>query len=766
MATKSKNNKAIIFAGILILICAAIMTGVASDLYYEIYYEYQAARSAEQKTQEGEEGAAESTWPSYDGGAEENLRSFAQFMYAGSYVMYWQLQEKLQQRTVLPSEVFFSDKIREQAKTDEDLETQLADFDVEFQNWYDGFSSLIEQYQIEYRIVDQESGEAETNSLENLEQYESAAENAPFFLKMTFDEEGSVSIDEMQNQDGIVLSAGDIRRMTKARILNWVGNTELSPTLLQTPKRVTVYIYSENQDCYYTGVQWQPEEQAFETAYGDRGSGYRESYIIPLFMLALAAFLIPPFKRLRRESRLIGKIPFEAALAGAVLVITAYGGIISFAVKIVQSDDSWYAMYLLVCLCFHFVAYSVWFVAVMALLQVLDVGVVPYLKERSLLYQNGDRILAWLKSKIKKLVKELQTVDLTDSSDRWLLMIVLVNFVILAVLCSLWVGGILWIFLYSAVLFLILRRYLNRIKENYRVLLEEVKEMGEGNLNASADGDLGIFSAAGEELEKVKEGFSAAVEEELKSRNMKTELITNVSHDLKTPLTAIITYVNLLKEEGTTEEERKSYIEILDRKSLRLKKLIEDLFEISKAASGNIQTRRQQVDLAEMVKQAVLEQEDRLAEAKVDCRVSVPENRVLIFLDGEKTYRILENLIVNVSKYALAGTRAWITLRETVDDVEIEVKNTSAQELAEDCSYLTERFVRGDSSRNTEGSGLGLAIVKSFTELQGGSFRIETDGDLFKTIVRLKKETEGWQEKGTEAETGAIVCKGEGKQFG
>ena len=511
---------------------------------------------------------------------------------------------------MLPSEVFFSDKIREQAKTDEDLETQLADFDVEFQSWYNGFSSLVEQYQIEYRIVDQESSEAETNSLENLEQYESAAENVPFFLKMTFDEEGSVSIDEMQNQDGIILSAGDIRRMTKARILNWIGNTELSPTLLQTPKQVTVYIYSENQDCYYTGVQWQPEEQAFETAYGDRGSWYLESYIIPLFLLALAAFLIPPFKRLRRESRLIGKIPFEAALAGAILVITAYGGIISFAVRTVQSDDSWYAMYLLVCLCFHFVAYSVWFAAVMALLQVLDVGVVPYLKERSLLYQNGDRILAWLKSKIKKLVKELQTVDLTDSSDRWLLLVILVNFVILAVLCSLWVGGIFWIFLYSAVLFLILRRYLNRIKENYRVLLEEVKEMGEGNLNASADGDLGIFSAVGEELEKVKEGFSAAVEEELKSRNMKTELITNVSHDLKTPLTAIITYVNLLKEEGTTEEERKSYIEILDRKSLRLKKLIEDLFEISKAASGNIQIRRQQIDLAEMVKQAVLEQEE------------------------------------------------------------------------------------------------------------------------------------------------------------
>ena len=143
MAIKSKNNKAVIFAGILILICAAIMTGVASDLYYEIYHEYQTAQSANRKMQETEADAEESTWPSYDGEAEENLRSFAQFMYAGSYVMYWQLQEKLQQSTMAPSEVFFSEKIREQAKQDEDLETELTDFDAEFQDWYDGFASLI-----------------------------------------------------------------------------------------------------------------------------------------------------------------------------------------------------------------------------------------------------------------------------------------------------------------------------------------------------------------------------------------------------------------------------------------------------------------------------------------------------------------------------------------------------------------------------------------------------------------------------------------------
>lgn len=256
---------------------------------------------------------------------------------------------------------------------------------------------------------------------------------------------------------------------------------------------------------------------------------------------------------------------------------------------------------------------------------------------------------------------------------------------------------------------------------------------------------------------------------------MKTELITNVSHDLKTPLTAIITYVNLLKDENITEEERRSYIDILDRKSLRLKKLIEDLFEVSKAASGNVELKKSPVDLSEMVRQAVAEQQDRLEAAGIDCRVRTPGSgwstsvpaafantdnnstdaairssassepggnttnpeRVLLELDSEKTYRVLENLLVNVAKYALAGTRAWVQLEVISDEAVITIKNTSAQELDFDVDTLTERFVRGDKSRNTEGSGLGLAIVKNFVELQGGQFEIVTDGDLFKAIVRF-----------------------------
>ena len=204
-----------------------------------------------------------------------------------------------------------------------------------------------------------------------------------------------------------------------------------------------------------------------------------------------------------------------------------------------------------------------------------------------------------------------------------------------------------------------------------------------------------------------------------------------------------IRLLGLLKWAGLlplTEEERKKYIDILDRKSIRLKQLIEDLFEISKANSGNIKVEKKLLNLTELVRQAAFELEDRLKEAQIDCRLSVPEEEIKLELDGEKTYRCLENLLINVSKYALPGTRAYLNLYDRGDQVEIILKNISRDELTMDVEELTERFMRGDKSRNTEGSGLGLAIVKSFVELQGGSFHIEADGDLFKAKMSFPKE--------------------------
>ncbi len=217
---------------------------------------------------------------------------------------------------------------------------------------------------------------------------------------------------------------------------------------------------------------------------------------------------------------------------------------------------------------------------------------------------------------------------------------------------------------------------------------------------------------------------------------MKSELITNVSHDLKTPLTSIITYVDLLKN-CEDEQEKLQYIETIDRNSHRLKTLIEDLFEVSKATSGNISLNLVDVDLVSLVRQVYLECEEKLQEKQLETRIQASQEKILLKLDSAKAFRIFENLMLNISKYAMSSTRVFVNIEQTDSMAKVTFKNISAQEISFDPEEITERFVQGDKSRNAQGSGLGLAIVKSFTELHHGSFHVETDGDLFKAIVQL-----------------------------
>ena len=283
----------------------------------------------------------------------------------------------------------------------------------------------------------------------------------------------------------------------------------------------------------------------------------------------------------------------------------------------------------------------------------------------------------------------------------------------------------------------ILKKYFNEIKKNYHRLLEATNEIADGNLDVEIDENLGVFEPFKEEIEKIQTGFKKAVDEEVKSQRMKTELVTNVSHDLKTPLTAIITYVNLLKIEQDSERQ-KEYIDVLDRKSLRLKALIEDLFEISKASSRSVNLNIIDMDIVNLFKQVKFEMEEKIAEANLDFRLDIPEEKVIVALDGQKTYRIFENLIGNAVKYAMPHTRVYVKIAAEEGEAVFWMKNVSATELTFNPEEITERFVRGDSARNTEGSGLGLAIVKSFVEIQKGKFWIETEADLFKAEIRWK----------------------------
>ena len=267
-----------------------------------------------------------------------------------------------------------------------------------------------------------------------------------------------------------------------------------------------------------------------------------------------------------------------------------------------------------------------------------------------------------------------------------------------------------------------------------------VETMANGDFDARVDttGLYGEFRRYGEHLNAISDGMSIAIEQHTKSERMKTELITNVSHDIKTPLTSILNYVDLLQH-TQNETERAQYLEVLHRQATRLKKLTEDLVEASKAATGNIQTELVPTDVSESLNQAVGEYTERLEAAELTLVARFPDYRLSILADGRLLWRVLDNLLGNICKYAMPGTRVYLTVEEREKTVSIQLKNISRQQLNISPDELMERFVRGDSARSTEGSGLGLNIAKSLTELQHGRFRLELDGDLFKVDVELPK---------------------------
>ncbi len=240
-----------------------------------------------------------------------------------------------------------------------------------------------------------------------------------------------------------------------------------------------------------------------------------------------------------------------------------------------------------------------------------------------------------------------------------------------------------------------------------------------------------------EDLNNISAGLSAAVDEKMKSERFKAELITNVSHDLKTPLTSIINYVDLLKTTAQTDPKAAEYIEVLDRKSQRLKKLTEDLVEASKASTGVLSVNREKIGMGQLIDQAMGEWEEKLTGRKLTLVTSLPEGETWVYADGRHLWRVIDNLLSNCAKYAMEGTRVYLDLERGKGQVALSVKNISREPLNVPAERLMERFVRGEESRSTEGSGLGLSIARSLTELQGGTFELAVDGDLFKSIVTL-----------------------------
>lgn len=276
--------------------------------------------------------------------------------------------------------------------------------------------------------------------------------------------------------------------------------------------------------------------------------------------------------------------------------------------------------------------------------------------------------------------------------------------------------------------------YLNKI-------LNGTEEISSGNLNYSIEEKgKGHMSQLAHNINNMRSSFKNSLESEMKSERFKSELITNVSHDLRTPLTSIINYINLLKKEDLSKEEIDGYISVVDRKAQRLKVLIDDLFEASKMASGAVELDIEKVDIVSLLNQAVGELDEKIKNSSLTFRVNTSKPHIYLELDGKKTWRVFENLIGNILKYSQPNTRVYIDMLEEDSCVKITMKNISSYELNFDTEEIFERFKRGDKSRNTEGSGLGLAIAKSIVELHHGKLSIEIDGDLFKVIVELPKQ--------------------------
>jgi len=312
-------------------------------------------------------------------------------------------------------------------------------------------------------------------------------------------------------------------------------------------------------------------------------------------------------------------------------------------------------------------------------------------------------------------------------------------FVFMVILLIQW--DLIGVLLLVAMCVLIFKYTFTRLTKLIKIK-ETVKQLYEGNtqIRLQEEEYEGILKELCIYINDIAGGFTNAIEKSLKSERMKTELITNVSHDIKTPLTSIINYVDLLKKEEMPNEKAKEYLEILDKKSQRLKRLTEDLVEASKASSGNIKLTMERLDVKELVKQISGEFEDKLKEKKLELIVSMPEEETIIIADSRYLYRVMENMYSNIVKYALPDSRVYVDIMRKEKTIEIQLKNISKNKLNISADELMERFVRGESSRNTEGSGLGLSIAQSLTELQKGKFNIYLDGDLFKVTISFEKK--------------------------
>ncbi len=666
-----------------------------------------------------------------------------------NYSLYYKMYEQNGDKKLSPTDVILERNFqKENDEENNGYKYELENLDSEIYNFEKDLNSDFEN--LEYYAVNKKSNEVKQvtkGKIDDLaskdissEAMSELKEKYSFYIVLDYDDKGNVNIEKIYgaNKENVLNSIQNIQRQDPLNRGYLQDGFDVKPiTNMRFVYGVPKNISSDRIASY----MHQEENYAYSSA-------SRVYTNIAMIFIVLAGLLIP-YKEIKELAgfRKIVNIPLEIASLLVILSITfIYQGVELLIIKSIKGELLTFAQLQFskdiiniltysINVIYWFVGFSVVFAGIIILKYIYKSGLKTYIKEKCLVYKT----FAYILNKIQIILKWCTNIQLNKKDNKKIITIVGINFMIITLMCSMWFLGILAAIAYSVVLFVMIKKQYNKVTNDYTDLLKVTNEISSGNLDVNTDDDLGTFNLLKDEIGNIQKGFKKAVDEEVKSQKMKTELISNVSHDLKTPLTSIITYVDLLKDKNLSDEKREKYLDTLDRKSQRLQELIEDLFEVSKANSGNVNLNIVDVDIVSLMKQTLLEVDDKIKTSSLNIRNNFPSDKVILKLDSQRMFRVFENLLVNITKYAMEGSRVYIDIFDKDDYVEISLKNMTADEINFNVNELVERFVRGDKSRNTEGSGLGLAIAKSFVELQGGEFDVSIDGDLFKVVIKFAK---------------------------
>lgn len=682
---------------------------------------------------------------------------FAKNLVESTYGLYYKIYDENNEK-IRPAELMIDLKSGVNSKYTSEKAEIRDGFDDNINSYIENLNRDLKN--LDYYVIDKSKNLTKQSSSGNLNEIDSTNKNFQeslksrydFYISIDFDDKGNMKIDKVHGADEKNIES-NINDNKQSSLYLGEDVYELKP--IKNMK----FVYGVPKDLKYMDniayKKLNEEENSYTWA-------SRFFINVAMIFVALAAILIPykEVKKLKLFNKLV-KIPVEIVvfLIYLVYVFTYWDSyrliiktinkevIISF-IQLTQDTNN--IINYLVNLTYWVLVFSIIFTGVIMLKHIITTRHTTYLKNHSLIYKG----VKYINIKFKNAKEWMFDIKLGKDNKKKIVSILLINLIVVSLIFFIviyisnysYLDGIYVIYfigffvtIYTIVLYFIIKKKYIDINNDYNKLLDITKDIASGNLDRELNADLGTFNMLKNQIQNIQTGFKKAVEEEVKSQKMKTELISNVSHDLKTPLTSIITYVDLLKDESLTDEKRRIYIDTLDRKSERLRVLIEDLFEVSKVNSGNVSLNVIDVDVVSLMKQTLLEVDDKMRASDLNIRTNFPDEKLILQLDSQRTFRVFENLLINISKYAMNSSRVYIDIINEEEVVNISFKNMTAEEIDFNVEDLVERFVRGDKSRNTEGSGLGLAIAKSFVELQGGTFNVSTDGDLFKVVITLKK---------------------------